>query len=627
MEGFVSIVQNKTTEKNAFHVDPALWIRFASAGNQDEYCRSWLALQCSLISNAIQGILVIGSPEDQSFAPVSKWPDEGEDSERLAEISERVLEERCGLVAELNLPEGQGLSISPHYGIAYPILVDDNLHGLIAVEVLAGSEEQLKSFMEHLQWGASWMELMFRRRQAHEDEGSLTRLKSAVDILASVLSEKTFDGGSMAFVTEMATHLNCDRVSLAFMHKKRARIQAVSHSAQIEKNMNLIRAIGMAMDEAIVQRKEIFYPLPPDQEVLIVRDHAQLAKQHGAGAILTMPFYADEKYHGALSLERPAWQPFTDEEAKFCRSVASLLFPVLEATRRNDRLLILKIWDALKAQTDKLFGPHYQGRKMLAVIIVAVILFFSFKAGDYKISADTVLEGAIRRVVVAPFDGYVKEASVRAGDLVESGTRMCTLDDKDLRLERLNWLSKRTQYQRQHQEALAEHNRAEAKIIKAQLEQATARLNLVESQLERTRIVAPFKGIVVSGDLSQRLGGSLEKGEILFEVAPLNAYRVILEVDERRIADVSVGQQGRMVLSALPQEHFDFVVEKITPISAAKEGLNYFRVEARPENISGRLRPGMEGVGKIHVDRRNMVSIWTRDLREWLRLWVWSWWP
>lgn len=617
----------KKTETNSSHIDPTLWTRFANAGSQDEYCRFWLALQCSLISTAIQGVIVLGDPESGSYTPVSKWPEEGEDPERLAEISERVLEERCGLLVELDIPAGQSASISSHYGIAYPVLIDDRLHGAIAVEVSADSEERLKSFMEHLQWGVSWMELLFRRRQVQEDAASLTRLKSALDILAGVLSEKAFESACMAFVTEMATQLKCDRVSLAFMHKKRARIQAISHSAQIGKRMNLIRAIGMAMDEAIMQRKEIFYPLPPDTEVLIVRDHEQLAKQHGAGSILTMPFYGDERYYGVLTLERPSVQPFTDEEAMFCRSVASLLFPALEIKRKDDRLLILKIWDALKSQLVKLFGPHYLGRKLLIMVMVAVVIFFNFKTGDYRISADTVLEGAVRRVVVAPFDGYVKDAQVRAGNVVESGMLICTLDDRDLRLERLNWLSKRTQYQRQYQEALAEHNRAEAKIIKAQLEQATARLNLVESRMERARIVAPFKGIIVSGDLSQRLGGPVEKGEILFEVAPLDAYRVILEVDERRIADVRVGQHGNMILSALPHEHFDFAVERITPIATAKEGLNYFRVEARPESISKRLRPGMEGIGKIHVDRRKLISIWTRNLREWLRLWVWSWWP
>lgn len=611
---------------NTCQMDSALWDRFSNADSQAEYSRNWLAIQCSLISNAIQGVLLINDTENGSFTPVARWPEDGEDPERLVEVSERVLEECCGLLVELDMAGSQSAAISSSYGVAYPILVDDQLRGVVAVEVLARSEDELKLLMGQLQWGISWIELLFRRQQAKEDDASLTRLKSAVDILAGALSEKDADGASMSFVTEMATQLQCDRVSLAFIRNKHARIQAISHSANVGKRMNLIRAIGLAVDEAIIQRKEIIYPLLPDSEVLIVRDHEQLAEQHGSGSILTMPVYGDGRYYGALTLERPSGQPFIKEEVNFCRSVTSLLFPVLETMRQNNRLLIRKIWDSLKDQLIKLVGPRYLGRKLAVILIAVVVVFFYLKTGDYKISADTVLEGAVKRAIVAPFDGYVKEAQVRAGDLVEDGKVMCTLDDRDLRLERLNWLSKKVQYQRQNQEAVAKHNRAEAKIIEAQLAQASARLELVERQLERTLIEAPFNGIVISGDLSQRLGGSVEKGEILFEVSPMDAYRIILEVDERRIADVRVGQEGHMILSALPNEKFKFGITKITPISIPKEGLNFFRVEALPENISGRIRPGMEGIGKIQVDRRNLFSVWTRDLREWLRLWIWSWW-
>jgi multidrug resistance efflux pump len=617
----------KGTETDHFFFDTELWASFANADSREEYFRNWLSLLCSSISNTIQGVLSLGDPENESFTPVAKWPEDGQDPERLAEISEHVLEERSGLLVELKPPPGQNITKASRFGLAYPILMDDQLYGAIALEVMADTEEQLKSTMGHMQWGVSWVELIFRRRQIKEDEASMARLRTAVDMLAGVLSEKTFESASMAFVTEMATQLGCDRVSLAFMHKNHAKIQAISHSAQFGKRMNLIRAIGKAMDEAITQRKEIFYPIPSDGEVLIVREHERLAKQHGAGSILTMPFYGEEKYHGALILERPSEEPFSSDEASFCNSVTSLLFPALEMRRQNDRLLILKAWDALTDQLKRLFGPRYLGRKLLFLMIAAIVIFFSVKIGDYKISADTVLEGAVKRVVVAPFDGYVKEAPVRAGDVVAKGTLMCTLDDRDLRLERLNWLSKQTQYQRKYQEASAKHDRAEAKIIKAQLDQSTAKLSLVESQLERTQISAPFKGIVLSGDLSQRLGGSVEKGEVLFEVAPLDVYRIILQVDEHRIADVKVGQRGSMILSSLPNEYFDFVVEKITPLTTAKEGLNYFRVEARLDRVSESLRPGMEGVGKISVDQRKLISIWTRGLKDWLRLKIWSWWP
>lgn len=620
------IQQQKKEEQNASsNIDSGLWESLAGARTIAQFGSAWLSLQCNLIQRVVQGILILGEPDKGPFTPVSRWPEQGRNPERLAEVSERVLQERCGLLVKVADPEHGYSGSMSQYGMAYPIIVDERLHGAVAVELLSDSEVHLKTAMAHLQWGVSGMEVFFRRQEASENEALLSRLRSAVDLLASALSVDTFDAACMAVVTELSTQLRCDRVSLGLLKKGRARIRAISHSAQFGERMNLIRAIEKAMDEAVIQRKDIFYPIPAGCEPLITRDHEDLTRQHGAGCILTMPFYGKDAYSGVLTLERPGG--FETEEASFCRSVGSLLFPALEIKQQNDRPLISKLMDAVKGAMIKLFGLHYLGRKVILLLAAAMTIFFYFAHGDYRISAQAILEGAVKRVVVAPFDGYVKEAQIRAGDVVEKGETICTLDDRDLRLERLNWLSKRTQYQRQHQEALAQHDWARAEIVKAQLDQAAAQLNLVEAQIERTRIAAPFKGLVISGDLTQRLGGSVGKGDVLFEVAPLDAYRVILEVDERYIADVKAKQSGRMILSSLPHEQFGFAVEKLTPIATAKEGQNYFRVEGNLESMSARLRPGMKGIGKIDVDRRRLIWIWTRDLIHWLRLWVWSWWP
>ena len=222
--------------------------------------------------------------------------------------------------------------------------------------------------------------------------------------------------------------------------------------------------------------------------------------------------------------------------------------------------------------------------------------------------------------VSALVSGTVERLLVREGDRTEKGDLLAELDHEILDL-RLKQAVSREKQARSQLELLKAGARSE------DIEQAEARLSLVESKLERVRILAPFRGMVLSGDLTQQLGGAVTKGEVLFEIAPLDAYRVILEVDERRIADVRQGQQGRMILSALPNRQFDFVVRKITPIAMAKEGLNYFRVEAELLGASARLRPGMEGIGKIYVEEKRLIAIWTRDLVEWVKLWLWSWYP
>ena len=604
-------------------VFPALWSHFAESAGED-YFHYWLALQSSLVKNAVQGLLVMGTLDSDSYAPVAKWPEGNSDLERLAEICESSLEQRCGLLAQLPSPvDADHLC----YAVSYPILIDNNLHGVVSLEVAAETESELAGCMEQLQWGVAWLELFFRRRSSSDSAVLLSGMKSSFDLLASVLAEERFSDASMIFVTELATLMKCDRVSLGFVKKSHVRVEAISHSASFGKQMNLVRFICGAMEEAILQRSEMIYPLPPEAKILVTRDHEELSRQQAGETILTIPLHAKERYYGALTLERPADIPFQEDEVKICRGIFALVAPILEAKRQNDRLLILKVADSVQKQLERLLGAGYAGRKLAVVLLIAVIAFFSKATGEYRLTATTTLEPLVRRSIASPFDGYVKDAAVRSGDIVKKGMVLCSLDARDLHLERGRWLNQQTQYQRQRQEAIASNDRAKANIITSQLDQATAQLDLVQSQLKRTSLAAPFDGIVVSGDLSQRIDGSIEQGEVLFELAPLNSYRVILQVDEYRIADVRAGQRGSLVLPALLDRNFEFEVEKITPISSQKEGKNYFRVEAKLLKTSDVLRPGMEGIGKISVDKRRLISIWTRDLMDWMRLKVWYWWP
>jgi RND family efflux transporter MFP subunit len=237
------------------------------------------------------------------------------------------------------------------------------------------------------------------------------------------------------------------------------------------------------------------------------------------------------------------------------------------------------------------------------------------------------MEARTRIASVAPFAGYIKEAPARAGDLVRQNQLLAVLDDREIRLERLKWLSQAEQLARQRDQAMAKRDAAAVQIFGAQVDQARAQVALLDDQLSRTRVLAPFDGSVVTGDLSQSIGAPVERGQMLFEVAPLADYRVVLQVDERDVTDVVVGQRGELLLTAWPADAVPFSVEIVTPVSTAREGHNYFRVEGRLDRTPDRLRPGMEGVGKIAVGRRSFVWIWTRQAIDWVRLKMWAWSP
>ena len=174
---------------------------------------------------------------------------------------------------------------------------------------------------------------------------------------------------------------------------------------------------------------------------------------------------------------------------------------------------------------------------------------------------------------------------------------------------------------------MAQADRSAMGVLSAQIAQVDAQLALANEKLSRATMVAPFDGVIVSGDLSRSLGAPVEQGKVLFEVAPLEGFRVVLQVDDRDIARLVVGQQGELVLSGLPDRALPFTVSTITPVASQHEGRNLFRVEARVDAGLTRLRPGMEGIGKVRVGERSLLWVWTHSFFDWLRLALWGWLP
>ncbi len=607
-------------------LDQALWKQFGEAATTEAFVRAWLGLQCRFIDGVTSGVVVLGESDEGPFAPAAYWPDEGAANEDLSAVAEVALAERRGVVQGQE-EEDAGASGPQICYAAYPFLVDDRLYGVVAIELNATSRRHLRNVMRQLQWGVGWIEVMLRREQIRSDEARLDRIGVAFDLVAAALEQRRFEAACNATVTELTLRLNSDQVSIGFVHGRRTVVAAVSHRAQFGRRMDLIRDVGAAMDEAIDQGAVVLYPPHEGWGYRVARAHGELARVHGAGSVLTVPLHVDGRFFGALTFERPPGVPFDEEAIELCDCIAGVVGPILEEKRHNDRLLIRKAAESFWVQLKRLFGPRYFGRKLATAVAIAIVAFFAVAKDEYRVTAPATLEGTVQRSIVAPFDGYVRSEHARAGEIVRQGDLLATLDDRDLRLERLRWLKTRNARVTVYYRALAERERAETQIIQAQIEGAEAEIALLDAQIERTRLSAPFDGLVISGDLSQTVGGAVRRGDELFKIAPLDSYRVVLEVDEQQISDIEKDQKGTLYLSSMPLDPLSYTIERITPIAEAEEGRNFFLVEARLGEVDQRLRPGMGGVGKTSIEDRLLIRIWTDNLIDWVRLQLWKWLP
>lgn len=613
--------------ENHLLTDP--WIEIAQLDDNAGFAPAWLDRAVAGLGGAAivrEAVLVLGAPNVGPFQARALWPESRPCSAELATACEQGL--------ALRLPVSRQTGGEAVF--AQPVMVGDLLIGVVGLRCRQAALPAAAA--DWLRWGAGWLAVRLGESDREERSALRERLMSGLDLLMLTLGEGRADDACQAVATEAAVRLGCDRVSIGFARGRNTiRLAALSHSADFARRLDLVQAIEAAMTEAADQGLPIGLDdmdgdAPDDADPRIRRDHQTLSRDFGAGRILSVPFAlssggvgGDEAEHGVFCFEWSEDSPADDQAEILAAALPAILGHALVMKRRQDRPVARRFIDALRRGGHKLVGPRHAILKLVTLVGLAAVLFMALATGDFRIGGEATVEGRVRRLIVAPFDGFVASAQARAGQVVKEGDVLATLDDRDLQLEASRWSSQQAQFTQQANDAEAQRNLAQIQIARAQSQQAEAQRQQSEAMMAKAQVRAPFAGLIVSGDLSQQLGGAVRKGQGLFEIAPLDAYRIVLEIPESDIAHLRVGQHGELVLTALPDRVIPFKVMLVTSVAHAADGRNHFRVEAAPEAAVPDLRPGMQGVGKVTVGEAHLAWIWTRRFADWTRLQVWSW--
>ena len=607
------------------------WAALAGAGSAEELCRAWLAVLCQLVPGVQVGLLLLQDAQG-SYVPAAAWP-EGTELARLADIARECLATRSGVRRQQAGHPSQ---------LAYPLASGAQLHGAVVLELIDASPAAAKLSARLTHWGAGWMADLFKQRELVSVRQRLDESAFLFEVSLAALAEPDFRQTGLTLVNKLAARFGCHQVQLALVDGTGLKTTAVSHSAWFDERANLTALARAAMTEAFDQRHAVAWPegqaadhaadhaathaaLDPQ---LLRMAHARYADDSGAAALVTLPLAAGAAPPFAVLLfERGS--AFLPAELRGLDLLAGVLAPVLEHKHARDESLWAHARRSLRHLAARTTDASRPGLKLGGSVLALLLLTAVLLPVDHRVSAPAVVEGAVQRAAVAPFDGFLRDAPVRAGDTVKAGQVLARLEDRDLKLERTRWETELEMAQRKEREAMAQSDRVNQRLSAAQASQARAQLDLTLSKLARVELIAPFDAIVVKGDLSQQLGAPLEMGKTLFELAPLASWRVMLKIDERDIARVQPGQGGDLVLTGAPGQRWQFTVKSVTPVSVVEEGRNYFRAEAQlaSSDAAARLRPNMEGVAKVVVGERSLMWVWTHRFTDWVRSAWWHWTP
>lgn len=602
--------------------DAPLWAALAAAAGPAEFCRAWLDLQCSRTPGAVGGLILLESGHGR-FAPAAIWPAGPSNIEPLRKAGEAALTAGRTVIES---DDGDTETTC----IAYPIVSGAGIHGVVAIALTGASPALLQSVLRELHWGIGWILSIVWQHRADEQIRGGAAATQALDLLAAANEHDSLHETAMALCNELGRATGSERVAFGLVRKESVKLFALSHGAWFRKRSDFAEAVEAAMDEAYDQQAAILFPVEEGAtDTRITIQHARLAGVLGNASLLSIPVTDRGLIVGVVTLARdPEAEPFATADVLMCGSTIALIAPVIELKRREERLISGRIRRKAMDGAKALLGPRHPLAKVLGGGALLLTILLLLPIAQFRVSADAALEGRVQRAASVPFSGFIARSNARAGDIVKTGQVLAVLDDRELRLEHARSIGEVRQLDRRYREALAKHERAEMNLFGAQLRQAEAELQLIEYKLARVNIAAPIEGVLVSGDVSQLVGSPVEEGEVMFEVAPLGDFRVSLQVEEGDISYLEPGQEGHFAPTGLAGRTVPFTITKLTSVTANQDGKNVFRVEAElDDSAPGTLRPGMEGIAKVEVDRRSRLWIWTRGLRDWLRLFLWKWLP
>ncbi|MEW8053179.1 MAG: efflux RND transporter periplasmic adaptor subunit [Candidatus Thiodiazotropha sp.] len=571
--------------------------------------QQWLEQLCRLVSGIQSAIVVEKGVTESGGISVVRWPEDEQPEKALLKVALKAFETRRQLI----VPASRSVQGSDF--MAVPLVSRGQPKWAVALRMSARSAQKQKAALQALQWSLRWLKLLLKQANRSQAAGAhwierLTERPLTSSVIAELLAEQ----------------FHCDRVTLALGDARRLEVSATYPPVEIKRETGLVRAFKEAMFEAIDQQALLHYPPTRSQSDQLLRSQQALAEAVGQATLCTIPLKTADMPVGALLLERHRLQPFTPAEQMECHQAAGLIGLLMHHRQRSEQSIHRLIGDRLQQRFKSWLGPQGLGVKLSLLAVISILVVSGLIEVDYHIDARANLEGRIQRVITSPFDGYLQEVSARAGDIVAKGALLCQLDDKDLKLEQAKWRTELAKLKREQREALATHERSRVSVLQAQRQQVQAELDLVEMKLSRSRIKAPLYGVIVSGDLTQSLGVPLKRGEELFKIAPLESYRVMLQVDELDIADVQIGQNGHLRLAGYPHLDHGFSVKRILPLSTAIEGSYLFTLEAELEDVDEHLRPGLQGVAKIDAGERSLLWLAGHRLIDWFRLQLWRWW-
>ena len=442
----------------------------------------------------------------------------------------------------------------------------------------------------------------------------LRSVAAVLELLGKVHQCDSVKEACFTIAHQLQDHFRCDYVAVGLKSQEQAatRLIAISSIADFDQNARISALFCAAFDEAIMHGSYTVFPPRAQDQRNATLAHRTLAKQMRCEAAITVPVRNDhEDIVGAITL---LGHRQLDRNATARNLVQALEHPL------GGGLEVVKYAEGgwLKQLLRRLLSSEKTSLKWSLVAVALIASIAMLVPVPYRVQCDCTAEPVTRSVSVAPFEGLLENTLVEPGDLVSKGQPLARMDGREIRFEMAGVIADRNRALKQRDSHMASHEVTRALMADlegAQLEMKRQVLADRESNLE---IVSSVTGMVLAGSIDHRENYPVSRGQVLFEIAPLEQLKIELAVPADEIMYIELGQMVHLRLDGFGTKKLTGEIHRIRPSSTIRDEKNVFIAELVLDNSEGNIRPGMKGLARIYTSPKRLG--WTIFHRPWERL-------
>jgi RND family efflux transporter MFP subunit len=422
---------------------------------------------------------------------------------------------------------------------------------------------------------------------------------------------------------ELGTELSAMRVTLGWRKKGIMELISTNHGGRMRNDTETAGALARAMDEAAEQDCEV--GVPPIKGAEINRQHKVFSEAHANCQIVSLPLRTAGQVHGAVTVEYPQGEAgMSQERIDALRVVLDLIGPQLVTLQEKSGWIGARVWRSVRRHFAGLLGYRHTGWKLAGLVLVLGFGICCIVPMTHRVKAPFLLRTEASADLTSPFSGYIDTVKASVGDVVKKGQLLMTLDRRELTMQKTELKAERDRSVSDARRYEAEGELSQMKLSQLAIEQADAKLQVIDYRLARTEIRAPFDGVIVEGDLKERLSSPTQVGEVLLRIVEITDTYGELQVDERDIHFLEQGMDGEMAFTSRPEDKFQVSLDTYEPVAVVKETGTYFRVRVTvTESPEDWWRPGMSGVCKVDIGKRSIAWIYLHRTWEFVRIKLW----